>query len=382
MSLHASQIKDEQGNFTHIVLLLDASSSMEYSGLTKPVVQVVDSLIEKWTKQSLQLNDMTRLTVYQFSSERYLPNGKAFQCIWYDTDIQRLTTVEGRYTPKGNTALIDATLQAQEELALIPTQYGDHTFLFFVITDGEENRSSRTASELRRVIQNLPDNWTMAAMVPHAMGRADALKYGFPPGNIQIWDASSARGVEEAGEVIATATASYMQSRTNSGLRSTNTLFVGGQVDAAAVKQKLKPLATSAYDLITIVSKPGDESFEKKKRPTKKFPDGEVIGRFIRIDDYINRVAPPFAIGKGYYQLFSAGARTREKIQGNKEVAVMDKKTSRIYVGPEARDIVGLPHHDVTVAPDANPDYEIFIRSTSDNRHLPCNKGSKLLVMR
>lgn len=60
----------------------------------------------------------------------------------------------------------------------------------------------------------------------------------------------------------------------------------------------------------------------------------------------------------------------------------MDKKTSRIYVGPEARDIVGLPHHDVTVAPDANPDYEIFIRSTSDNRHLPCNKGSKLLVMR
>lgn len=372
-------LREEQGNFTHIVLLLDASSSMEYSNLTEPVIQVVDSLIEKWTKQSLQLGDMTRLTVYQFSSENYLPNGQAFQCIWYDTDIQRLSTIKGRYTPKGNTALIDATLTAYEELSLIPTLHGDHTFLFFVITDGEENRSRRPAVELRRVIQNVPENWTMAAMVPHAMGRADALKYGFPAGNIQIWDATSARGVEEAGEVIAQATSNYMQSRTKLGMRSTSTLFVGGQVDAAAVKAKLIPLAHTAYDIVPVTK--SALAFEKRKKPTKRFPEGESLGFFIRIDDFINKITNNrFEIGKGWYQLFSAGARTREKIGGNKQIAVMDKKTSQIYVGPEARDIVGLAQGDCTVEPGTNPDYEIFVKSTSENRHLPV--GTKLLIMK
>jgi hypothetical protein len=376
-------VSKEQANITHICVVADASTSM--SGLKNAVVRVIDGLVTQWQKQSLDLGDMTRLTLYQFSSPDYpLPNsGEYVECIWYDTDITRIKSLKGKYTPRGNTALIDATLRAQAELAQTSTLYGNHTFLFFVITDGEENRSRSSASDLVKVMDNLPDNWTVAALVPGIQGKISAQRYGFPPGNIDIWDATSERGVEEAGERIAQATASYMRTRsTDATFRSTNTLFVGGQVDAAAVKARLKPLPSSAYDLITVVSRSGDESFEKKKKPTKKFPEGEVIGRFIRIDDYMNRVAPPFVIGKGYYQLFSAGARTREKVQGNKEVAVMDKKTSQVYVGPEARDIVGLPHHDVTVAPDANPDYEIFIRSTSDNRHLPCNKGVKLMVMR
>lgn len=369
--------KTEQGQYTHIVLLLDASASMYRH--TDAVVRVVDELVKQWTDQANALDDMTRLTVYQFSSQNYMPNGDFIDCLWYDTDIARIKSLHKKYQPRGNTALIDSTVRSLRELALTPTMYGDHTFLFYSITDGGENHSViHTASELVKEIGNLPDNWTVAALVPNVHGKVAAQRFGFPAGNVMVWDATSDKGVEEAGRVVAQATASYMGMRTNSGMRSTSTLFVGGQVDAAAVKQKLIPLAHNAYELVPVTKT--DKAWLKRKRPTKKFPEGEEIGYVVRIDDFLNKVHPPFFVGKGYYQLFSAGARTREKVQGNKQVAVLDKKTSQIYVGPEARQIVGLPDHDVTVAPDANPDYEIFVKSTSDNRHLPV--GTKLLIMK
>lgn len=369
----------EQGQFTHIVLLIDASTSMDY--LTDPVVRVVDQLVDEWKQQAVALDDMTRLTVYQFSSESYMPNDSFIECLVYDTDIARVKSLKGRYNPIGNTALIDSTIHALDELALIPTIHGDHTFLFYSITDGGENHSRKGASDLTRAINGLPDNWTVAAMVPNIHGKVAAQRYGFPAGNVMVWDATSARGVEEAGRAVAQATASYMQDRTKVGLRSTKSLFVGGQVDAQAVKAKLIPLAHHAYELVPVTAREGDASFEKRKKPTKKFPEGEVIGRFIRIDDFVNRITGgKFAIGMGYYQLFSHGQRTSEKVQGNKEIAVLEKKTSQLYVGPEARKIVGLPDHDVTVKPDANSEFEIFVRSTSENRHLPI--GTKLLLMK
>jgi hypothetical protein len=368
----------EQGQYTHIVLLLDASSSMDH--LVDPVVQVVDRLVQEWQQQATALDDMTRLTVYQFSSNNYLPNNSWIECLWYDTDIARIKSLKGRYKPNGATALIDATIHVKDELALTPTMYGDHTFLLYVITDGANNRNEHRAAELQRVLSGLPENWTVAALVPNIHGKIAAQRYGFPSGNTMVWDTTTAQGVEEVGRKVAAATSNYMRSRTNTGMRSTTSLFVGGQVDAAAVKAKLTPLSPSRYDLVPITAREGDASFEKRKKPTKKFPEGEIIGRFIRIDDFVNRVAPPFAIGKGYYQLFSGDARRSEKIQGNKEIAVLEKKTSQLYVGPEARSIVGLPDYDVTVKPDANPDYEIFVRSTSENRHLPI--GTKLLLMK
>lgn len=369
----------EQGQFTHIVLLLDASSSMDH--LVSPVVQVVDRLVKEWQQQAIALDDMTRLTIYQFSSDGYMPNGDFIECITYDTDIARIKSLKGRYKPHGATALLDSTIRAQRELAQVPTMYGDHTFLFYAITDGENNRNDHRAGELAQLLTNLPDNWTVAAMVPNIHGKVTAQRYGFPAGNVMVWDATSARGVEEAGRAVAKATANYLQDRTNVGMRSTNQLFVGGQVDAAAVKAKLIPLAHNAYELVPVTAREGDASFEKRKKPTKKFPEGEVIGRFIRIDDFVNRITNgKFAIGMGYYQLFSHGQRTSEKVQGNKEIAVLEKKTSQLYVGPEARKIVGLPDYDVTIKPGANPDFEIFVRSTSENRHLPI--GTKLLLMK
>lgn len=367
----------EQGQYTHIVLLLDASSSME--DLEDPVVQVVDRLVEEWKQQALDLDDMTRLSIYQFSSADYMPNGTFIQCSTYDTDIARIKSLKGKYKPHGGTALIDAVLHVRKELALTPTIHGDHTFLFYVITDGQEMHSARSASELVTALGALPDNWTVAALVPDIHGKATAQRYGFPPGNIMMWD-TTARGVEEVGRKVASATASYMQSRTNTGMRSTTSLFVGGPVDSAQVKAKLTPLAHSAYKLVPVTKT--DKAWLKRKRPTKKFPEGEPIGYVVRIDDFINKITNnKFEIGMGWYQLFSSGQRTREKVQGNKGVAVLDTETGQVYVGTEARDIVGLPHHTATIQPGQwDKKHEVFVESTSDNRQLVV--GTQLLIMK
>lgn len=346
--------------------------------LTTAVIKVVDSLVEKWKTQSLALDDMTRLTVYQFSSDSYLPNGKYIECIWYDTDITRIKSLQGRYKPRGATALLDATIQAQEELALTPTIYGDHAFLFFVITDGENNRNDHRAPELRKILETLPDSWTFAALVPDVIAKGTAARYGFPMGNILVWDATSEKGVEEAGEQVAAATTDYLTSRTsNVGFRGTKSLFVGGQVNAAAIKAaKLKPLATSNYAIVPVTPIAGlvQEKPEGKK-PAAGKPDNRPMVAYMEIEPFIQRVRPPFRVGEAYYELVKS-----ERIRGNKQLAILDKKTSKIYLGDGVRQMLGLEEKDQTVRPDFNKDYKIYVQSTSLNRHLYLHSSVMVLT--
>jgi hypothetical protein len=58
---------------------------------------------------------------------------------------------------------------------------------------------------------------------------------------------------------------------------------------------------------------------------------------------------------------------------------VMDKKTKKVYGGEEARNLLGLPDMEVRVKPDFNPDFKIFVQSTSTNRKLVGN--TQVLLM-
>lgn len=58
---------------------------------------------------------------------------------------------------------------------------------------------------------------------------------------------------------------------------------------------------------------------------------------------------------------------------------VVEKRSGRAYSGPDARKIVGLPDMTVRVKPDHNPDFDIFVQSTSTNRKLI--SGTRLLLL-
>lgn len=334
----SNRTKIEQGYTNHVVLLLDASSSMTDRRNDQALIKVVDGLIASLAEESKALDQETRVSVYSFADH--------VECLVYDKDVLRLPSIKEHYRANGMTALMDAIAKGLDDLGKTPELYTDHSFLVYALTDGGENASRNvSAVSLAARLKGLPDNWTVAALVPNAQGKSMAQRMGFQVGNIQVWDTTSERAIEEVGRTVAAATTSYMTNRA-AGVRSTNTLFSTGtqNVNSQTVKANLKPLDGSQYRAFPIAQCPA-------KTEIKAYVEG-VLG--------IQYVA-----GEWFYQLSKS-----EKIQPHKRLMVMDRKTKKLYAGSEVRALIGLPDAEVRVKPDFNDQYWIFVQSTSVNRHL------------
>ena len=323
----------------HIVLVLDASGSMQ--DVKGSLVRVADNQIDYLARRSKDLDQETRITVYTFND----PNN--IRCLVYDKDVLRMPSISGLYSCVGTTALVDATLWAISDLRMTPERYGEHAFLIYVLTDGEENSSIHKPSGLSDVISRLPDNWTLATFVPNQRGVFEAKKFGFPPQNISVWDATSAIGVSEVGDKIRQTTETFMQNRTL-GIRGTKTLFQMEAPSVQMVTETLPYLTPGQYRLINV----GQDT------PISSF-----------VENFTGR---PYRLGEAYYQLTK-----REEIQPQKQIVIM--YNYRAYVGAEARKLLGLPDYSVNVAPSSYPVYDIYVQSTSVNRKLLA--GTNVLVL-
>jgi hypothetical protein len=324
----------------HIALVLDESSSMWQH--REDLIKVVDNQISHLAASSQERDQETRVSVYTFAS--------TVRCRIFDKDVLRLPSIADLYHPNGRTALVDATILSQRELAQTAQLHGDHAFLTFVMTDGAENESRATGRDLRQCLAGLPAHWTVACLVPDAYGKHEAQSFGFSPDNIAIWNPNGARGVEEAGSVIREATEGFMRGR-GQGVRGTRALFSTGAdaVNATTVQAALTPLRSNAYRVLPV-----------------------------RHEDYIRPFVEAHQLsytpGDGYYQLTKT-----ETIQSRKKIVIREKRTGLIYAGPQARDLLGLPNMDVRVKPDYNPEYDVFAQSTSVNRKLV--PGTDLLLL-
>ncbi|MFD6970942.1 vWA domain-containing protein [Streptomyces sp. NPDC059979] len=341
-----------QNYINHVALVLDASSSMSH--LSGKVVDVADQQIAYLARRSQELDQETRVTVYVFSNK--------VECVIYDKDVLRMPSLKQMYRAGGMTALLAATLKSQRELAQTAQLYGDHSFLTFVLTDGQENASHRCpdapARDPRELVQAVAtmietqeDNWTLAVLVPDQMGKREAMQCGFPKDNIAVWDATSTQGLEEAGQAILKATENFMVGRSK-GIRGSRAVFSTG---AEAVNKKsiaaagLTPVDPSRYHLIP-------------------------VAREAAIRDWVVESGHTYRTGCAYYQLSKS-----EKIQARKQIAVLEKKTDQVYTGPEARALLGLPDTEVRIKPDHNDEFTIFVQSTSVNRKLALQ--TRLLLM-
>lgn len=341
--------KEKSANYiNHIALVIDASGSMSH--LAETVVKVADKQIASLAELSKELDQETRVSVYTFSYHDEI------KCIIFDKDVLRLPSLAGYYKTSGQTALIDATLKSQEDLDTTSQIYGDHAFLTFVLTDARDNNSRRSRRELADRFEKMRQqgNWTLAVLVPDHESMFIAKGLGFPAENIAIWDASSTRGMEEAGEAIIQATEKFMNDRA-SGVRSSTSIFTmdAATLNTASVKAiGLKALPLDSYQV-----------FEVKYDAS--------------IRDFVESKGIKYYQGIAYYQLTKT-----ESIQANKEIAVRNKKTGRYYTGPQARQLLGLPDGiGIRVKPEHNPSYEVFVQSNSVNRRLIAGPGIRLLVL-
>jgi hypothetical protein len=358
----------------HVAFVIDASSSMHPH--TQSVIKVVDAEIAHLARRSQELDQETRVTVYTFADE--------VECLIYDKDVLRLPSIKDMYRPGGNTALIAATWLSQEDLEKTAQLYGDHAFLTYVVTDGQENvseycpvfggspryrdgdwthTSRRGAQSTSGLVRSLAvklshqaDNWTVACLVPNATARHEAKSFGFPAENVAVWDTQARDGVEVAMSVVRAATESFMTNRTM-GVRGSKTLFAGGAdvVNTRNINASLgfRPLDKATYDLLPVL-------------------DGEdvEIRPFV-----VHATGQPYVAGSAYYELTKP-----EKIQPQKKILLRNRRSGRVYSGADARKLLNLPDHEVRVRPEDNAEFQIFVQSTSVNRKLVV--GTKVLVLK
>jgi uncharacterized protein YegL len=329
----------------HVALVLDASGSMRSNEAN--VIKVANDLVANLHDRAKELKQETRLSIYTF--------GNKVDCRMFDRDVARIETLTREHYSNRNeqTALLEAMVKALNDFESIPQQYGDHAFLVYALTDGEENCSKRGSYEdMQRRLQNLQDNVTLGVFAPNQKGVHAMKMLGIPAGNISVWDTASSSGVREVGNVMTQATNGFMRARATGVRRSSNLFDLNVTALQSKTLEKLQALRPGQFRLLDV--------------PDVKIPIATFVERITR---------RPYRLGEAFYQLTKA-----ENIQPQKQVAIYARGKHTVYTGVNARDVLGLPHDfEVRVNPASTPDYDIFVQSTSVNRNL--FEGSKLLLL-
>jgi hypothetical protein len=100
------------------------------------------------------------------------------------------------------------------------------------------------------------------------------------------------------------------------------------------------------------------------------------MGSFVEIEKFVKRVNKgDYPLGDVFYELVKS-----ETVQADKEIAVVENNTNKVFVGDGARQLLGLPAQRCRVKPDENSDFTVYVQSNSLNRHLP--HGSQVMIIK
>jgi len=312
----------------HVAFVLDVSSSM--ANISDSVRSVFQKQIEFLRKTSQLFEQETRVSIYTFNNQT--------ECLISDTDVMRPLEIT-RLNCNGSTALLDATKLSLEDLQLLPQKYGDHAFIVYVLTDGEENSSKTSVHSFKSIVSGLPENFTICALAPSNNSMRLLEGYGIPKGNIEKWDTTSS-GVEEVGTKIERSMTNFYNAR-SVGTRSFSTVF--SDLNKVSVEQ-VKTVAKEIKGFKVVIN---EDVKAVEIRPLVE-----------------NKLKSKYVMGKAYYELVK-----RETVQDGKAIAVQDKKTGKVYEGFEARKLLNLPDHgEVKIDPISSPKWNVYIQSTSVNR--------------
>lgn len=313
----------------HVAICLDTSGSM--SGIIGKAVEVFNNQIDFLRSASLSFDQETRVSFYTFGSN--------VECVINDVDVARPIKLEAIHAT-GQTALMDCVALAINDAKELPQKYGDHSFLLYVITDGEENNSHISTTQFRQMLNTLPDNFSVAAFVPSINSVTLMHGLGFPKGNIEKWDTTQ-KGIEEVGQKFAKTIDNYFTSRA-SGVRSSNTIFSDlSQVTSKTVNQVLDKITN--YEIVI------NESVKA-----------------VQIKDLVeDKLHFSYIKGNSYYELVK-----NEHVQAGKHIAVQNKKTGDVYTGSNARKLLNLPNNEVKIVPGDFGEWIVYVQSTSVNRNV------------
>lgn len=317
---------------TNIAIVRDHSGSM--ASLRHQALKDYNTLLDTLKLASVGESFLTVVEVDGVAKvrERNVPLNNAFSLSLYHTG--------------SNTPLYDAVYQAINELSIHDGPGVAN--LILVITDGEENASRLVnAASLKQRIVGLQstDRWTFTFRVPKGYGRTLLTQLGLHSGNLIEWEQNEA-DLDRSTRDTVQATQSYFAAR-SLGKTSSNTFYA----NPADVKNLEATLT--------------DVSNKYTRHTIDPYQDG------ISIQDFCIQKVGKYELGRVYYSL-----NKTEKVQQNKDIIIRDTNNGAMYGGKEARDLLGLPSTgEIKLAPGNLGKYEVFVRSTSNNRKLYAYNG-------
>lgn len=326
------------------IIVVDHSGSMSH--LTTKTADMINAQIKKIAELDRQYNQETLVSVIKFDDvvTSLFLNKPA-------DGVQRLSPHD--ISARGSTALFDAVgfainLGASEKNEEV-------SYVVSVLTDGQENASrkfnSRTLVDLIAKMQ-ATDKWTLTFQLPPGSRYKFCNQFGIPEENCREWEASS-KGLQETHQATTDAYDNYYKSRS---------------LGKTSLRNFYKPVSTDLSHVNTQVLK---QELDKVTDNYSQF----TVGKEEQIRDFVEtKTKRPYKQGIAFYQLTKP-----EKVQPQKDVLVLDKKTGVVWGGRSARQLIGLPDGQYAkVTPLDHGSYEIFIKSTSVNRVLV--RGTKVLV--
>lgn len=327
---------------TRVSFVLDDSASISHAGIQKDVQRAFNRSLKDISDSAIESGDDVNVSLYLFGQriEREFFNIPA-------KHVRELAT----YDPgQGQTKLFEATERAIKDMREIEKKDGDDcAFLLIVVTDGEENSFQVSAKQLKHTMEQVQDTgrYTLVFMLPPGSKKNFCRQFGISEGNVAEWEQSRA-GVQKAEIVQTAGIANYFKAR-RAGQMSTGSFYADmTHVSTADVRAALIDISRdcNVWDVI------------KKER----------------IDTFCARMSNKGYIkGAGFYQL----VKSEKVVQNYKQIIIMERGKSQIYAGDAARDLLGLPGHNVRLVPGNHANYLIFVQSTSLNRNL--DPGTKVI---
>lgn len=334
---------------TNVAIVLDRSGSMNH--LAEDVRKMYNNIVESMQATSGSDHDTT-LSLITFATDVTVD--------LMPTHISRVPTLT-KFPTGGQTALFDGVgkaIQVLEDEERCTKIYGDDdAYLLNVLTDGEENWSSKlNATKIKVAFDRLDrtGKWTMTFNLPYGRKANFVRQFGISPDNVREWEQTT-QGVRETETKTSGGVSTYFAAR-SAGVKSVKDFYKEVNVDLAAVK------TVDVKSALTDIHRNFKTFKVEKEEPIKEFVQRVTGGK-----DYV--------IGSAFYQLTK-----KEEVQSTKKVLLKPKGSNEIYGGNEARNILGLPT-DGTKA-KVNPldlsKWDVFISSTSVNRKLV--RGTAVLV--
>jgi uncharacterized protein YegL len=307
----------------NLVVVLDVSRSMDGPRREAAAVQLTQML----DKVKTEFSDDSTMSVITFEYSYY-------------THIQYTGKIQNYVYPRcngGATALNDAVAFGVEvaSTSTLPS-------LVYVFTDGEENASTQSVSTVKDFVTKTlaSGNITLVGIGP----KPEALvALGVPAGNTLNWTGNAAELTSKVAPavtrgVVATATA------LKQGKKKLDHFFL--DIDAVS----LQDAAKKCVDVTT--------TMERRNTVQGGLAIREYIEKHCKLYTYVD--------GAYFYKLV-----TKEKVLKDRRIVIAhrDDTTGKLYSGPAARTLLGLPvDADVEVEPGSLGKWTVFVQSASPTR--------------